>query len=108
MDHLISFPPDALTISRRAIAASRSACEATQALVSSSLTLITSVKERTMATRDTVASPRPWRPVVLCAECRRGIDSSGVMIVRGRTVVHVACDRQERRDEGDRGPRSSG
>jgi hypothetical protein len=85
MDHVIARPPDYLIASRHAIATSRSACDTSQALITSSLGLIATAKE--------VAYRAPqWRAPVRCDECGRAMDSPGVMIVRGRTVVHVACD----------------
>jgi hypothetical protein len=78
MDHAVPPPPEYLTASR----------EAAQPLITSSLRL-DSAQE--------VARPAPqWRARVLCDVCRRAIDSPGVIIVRGRTVVHVACDTRER------------
>jgi hypothetical protein len=35
---------------------------------------------------------RASRAAPLCDECRLSIDSPGVMIARGRIVMHVGCD----------------
>jgi len=96
MDHVISPSPDFLAASRHAIAASRSACDTSQALITASRSLIASATALT--SRDTAPPPPRWRPAALCAECRRAIDSPGVMIVRGRMVVHVACDTRQTRE----------
>jgi len=35
---------------------------------------------------------RAARAALLCDTCRLGMDSPGVMIARGRIVMHVRCD----------------
>ena len=39
---------------------------------------------------DTTGQPR----IVVCEGCRRNIDTPGIAIVRGRTIMHVRCDWQ--------------
>ena len=41
-------------------------------------------------------SGTPARQLVLCERCGLGIETPGVAIVRGRTVMHVRCDRSAR------------